>query len=674
MKHIFIFLFLLPFSLLAQNQAYLGREDTDTIPERFRLESNVVRDHIYAKLPQALKVNGKSDRRCFLYAQEQSVVIAQFISSGALYSDWSELENYLNRILRRIMPESLKGDSTIHLYIAQDGYNNAFMTPSGHMIVNIGFIAEASSEAMIAATLLHELAHYYKQHGVYTYLESVKSSYGEWHYYNSKKYQKNSISSETNADSLAMDWMLASGYSLNGMKQFFETDSLANANEIARSKDLWKIEEVTHPLSEVRLKAVQNFLNKHPEHAGSMYLEDEQLFMQFRADARIESLKHLMHSMEYYECVEQAFKYHLFEPGNAGYMYYLMESIRRQCYLNRKIWNENFITNRYYVRDSTSNRGEKKRMAEHLFKTYNPKILTIPDSDTSLIRTQRYWKGDPDFTTYEQAFVYFYNLSQLQQMHEAVLSNALSLSHNKALRDKFLKKYLGYQNIRYREFAESLLVDSLYASLDTTKRLMVLVNFVTTSRVSKEELLISRQPADTADHIQEILTKTVGEFPGWEAVDLKKLAYDHASDARLLNKMYAFSQFSTVSVGGQIELALLDPSIWEQFRKHHISQMEFFACYYIDPGDLNNSITTYQSKITQGNTPLFYPPARKRYMEMQITSLKMTDSGQMKRRRHYSTHFGNIKVSVPEVAKELAAQVREKDKQKIGDYYLILND
>jgi len=673
MRSILIIFFLLPISLFGQVQAYLGREDSDTIPERYKLETNILREHIYSTLPGKLKVDFKMDRRCLLFAQEASIQINSLISGGNLYSDWPELEDYLNLILQRVMPNVLKGDTNIHVYVARDGQRNAYMLPSGHIIMNIGFIADASSEAMIAATFLHELAHYYKQHSVYTYLQAVKSSYDGRHFYNSRKFQKNSVKSETQADSLAMSWMLSTGYSLNGLKWFFETASLENRNLIARYKDVWVLEERTHPLPDDRLKAVQNFLDSHPEHTGTENLENESLFSQFRTSARIESLKYLIRSLNYYDCIESAFKYHLFEPGNAGYMYYLLESIRRQCYLNRKIWNENFITNRYYVRDSSSIKSIKKRMDLHLFKSYSPKLLSIPDSDTLLIKTRRYWNGDPDFVTYEQAFVYFYNLSQLQQMHEAVLSNALSLSHNVELRNKFLKKYLEYENIRHREYAQKLLADSIYSTLDTN-RLIVLIDFETIIKLSKEELLLSRQPTDSIDHIEDILNRTVKEFPGWNGIQLKNLVLDHAKDAQLLFNIYQFSKQITVSTNEQFEMAVLDPEIWEQFRKHNVSQVEFFNCQYADPGGLRRNAESYRGMIEEGITPLFYPPARQRFMKLEITSLGMTNKGRTKMYLYDTTTFGNIMTSVPEVAKEMAEMLRIKDKKKTGEYYLILDE
>lgn len=672
MKTILIIIFLFPVSVFGQVQAYLGREDSDTIPERYRLETNVLREHIYATLPKKLKEDFKTDRRCLLFAQEASIQINDLISGGLLYSDWPELEVYLNRILQNIIPSPLKGDTNIHVYIARDGERNAYMMPSGHIVMNIGFIAEASSESMIAATLLHELAHYYKQHSVYTYLQLVKSSYSDMHYYNSKKFMKNSVNSERQADSLALHWMLSTGYSLNGFKKFFETAILESDNLIARSKDVWELEERTHPLADDRLQAVEVFLSSHPEHMGVENLVDEVLFAQFRANARIESLKYLIRSMNYYDCIESAFKYHLFEPGNAGYMYYLLESIRRQCYLNRKIWDENFITNRYYVRDSSSNKGIKKNMNQHLFKSFSPQLLAIPESDTLLIKTRRYWNGDPDFVTYEQAFVYFYKLSQLQQMHEAVLSNALSLSHNIELRNKFLTKYLEYENVRHREFAQKLLADSIYSSLDTS-RLVVLVNFSTIIKLSKEELQISRQPTDSIDYVEDILTKAVNEFPKRKGIQLKNMALNNSRDARLLRHIYQFSQRITVSVGGQFELAILDPEVWEQFKKHNISQVEFFNCAYFDPGGLKRNTNSYREMIEGGIAPLFFPPERQRTMALEITSLTMTNKGRTKRYLYDTTTFGNVMTSVPEVAKEMAEMLRSKDSKKTGDYYIILD-
>ena len=47
------------------------------------------------------------------------------------------------------------------------------------------------------------------------------------------------------------------------------------------------------------------------------------------------------------------------DPENVYYVYYLMESIRRMCYLNSYRWNDKFILNRHYKFDEES--GERKK-------------------------------------------------------------------------------------------------------------------------------------------------------------------------------------------------------------------------------------------------------------------------------------------------------------------------
>lgn len=667
MKSLLIILALLPSLLFGQVQSYLGRADSDTVPEQYRFDSNILREQVYNKLPKILKDDFKTNRRSLIFAQDASLLASDLLSGGQLYIDWPELENYLNRILKRIMPEELKGDSGIHVYVAKNGDRNAFMLPSGHILMNIGFIAEAPSEAMIAMTLLHELAHYYKNHSIDIFLETTQSSHSSYYYLNSKRHLKNSVEKEIQADLIAMNWLVKTGYSLNGCKWFFETEILENENLISRYRDLWKIEEHTHPLPENRLTKLKEFIANHENYEGFDNLENDSLLSQFRISARIESLKYLLRSMNYFDCIEKGFKFHLFEPGNAGYLYYIIESIRRLCYLNRNIWNENFITNRYYVRDSTSIKPLKKPMEQHLFATFSTKLLSIPDSDTLNIKTRRYWHGTPDFITYEQAFVYFYNLSQLQQMHEAVLSNALSFSNNKMVRDKLLKKYLSYDQIRHREFAQNLLADSIYSSLDTN-RLIVFYDFSAIIKLNKEELEITRQPTDTIDIIEEIVTKTANEFPGCQATQLKSLMSTRSTEAQLLNYLFRFSRRSLIS-NEEIELAQLDPEIWEQYRKYNVSRIDFINCRYSDPGGLWRNVDRYRNMIEAGLTPLFYPPARQRFMKIELSSLIMTKNGSTRRYNYDTTTFGNIMVSTPEISKEVAEMLKDLEKPKQKYYY-----
>ena len=169
-----IFLLLFSFAYLfsySQESLKINRTYSDTIPNRLRINSSIIRDHVYSQIPSYSK-KGKYETMTYTFADKVGSQVSNLLTQGKVYTDWAELELYVNRILLQIMPEELKKDTSIHAYIYKDGAVNAFMTPSGQFIVNIGLISRCNDEATLAAVLAHELAHYYKQHSLKSYIQS----------------------------------------------------------------------------------------------------------------------------------------------------------------------------------------------------------------------------------------------------------------------------------------------------------------------------------------------------------------------------------------------------------------------------------------------------------------------------------------------------------------------
>ncbi|MBL0053940.1 MAG: hypothetical protein IPP29_21820 [Bacteroidetes bacterium] len=85
------------------------------------------REQIYNGIPDSLRLP-QFDLETYLFCNDNAASIENLVSKGAIYN-WPELENYLNEILKRVLPKELKSDSNIHVYVLDDGYPNAFMTP-----------------------------------------------------------------------------------------------------------------------------------------------------------------------------------------------------------------------------------------------------------------------------------------------------------------------------------------------------------------------------------------------------------------------------------------------------------------------------------------------------------------------------------------------------------------
>jgi predicted Zn-dependent protease len=86
-------------------------------------------------------------------------------SSGFLYHE-PELENYLNRIAKKLQAYSIAPDFEIQIKVLQDPNLNALAYPNGVIYIHSGILARMDNEAQLAAVLSHEMTHCTHRHSL----------------------------------------------------------------------------------------------------------------------------------------------------------------------------------------------------------------------------------------------------------------------------------------------------------------------------------------------------------------------------------------------------------------------------------------------------------------------------------------------------------------------------
>lgn len=86
-------------------------------------------------------------------------------NSGFLYPD-PELENYLNRIAKKLQAYSIAPDFQIKIKVLKDPHLNAMAYPNGVIYVHTGILARMDNEAQLAALLSHEITHCTHRHSL----------------------------------------------------------------------------------------------------------------------------------------------------------------------------------------------------------------------------------------------------------------------------------------------------------------------------------------------------------------------------------------------------------------------------------------------------------------------------------------------------------------------------
>jgi len=625
---LFLIIFL-PFFGFGQNPD-LGRTYDNTFPERFNIDLNEMREHIYSGIPAELRQE-QHPRASYRFADQSTISTHGYFESGDVYNDWESLEAYVNDILQKVTPKEYADEKYIHAYIVKDGSYNAFMIPSGMMFVHIGLFDLLESEAALASILAHELAHYHLKHSVTRYVKEEQGKFKPGFLMKNQYAHKNfSIGNELDADSLSMIWMTDAGYNLKGMIQSFESTERVEKSLITRQKNAWEIEETTHPRSEKRLKKIDTFIEENEVAGGKYFIVSKEKFKQFKEEAKPEILKYLLQNFEYSTCIEKAFKYHIFNPDNSDYVYYLMEAIRRKCYFDTSMWRKNFITERYYKTLETK-RGVpyKERLDRHVFEEIPADILCLNEREAKNIGAKFYWEGEPKFKTYEQAFEFFNRVGGLHENPECVLSNALSVSFDKEMMNKLLEKYLTYDKINYREYAEALLNDEIKSVLPDEK-LTALSNFIMRIRSGTEEISLMDNSKENEAYLLSLLDASAGHYDKRNLIYLPNWKHEQFDDYTILKELEYLSMTSFFAKGQKTELHLLDPRYWVTMRKLKVNEVEFVNCIYTDVRKVDKTLEGYKTLANTSFEDVLMETKRNRYLNIFISSVREIEGGVMK--------------------------------------------
>lgn len=659
MRQITFFLICLPFIGVAQVD-YFGRTYSNQLPEAFQLNITELRNNIYNDIPEKYK-NEKYGLRTFKFADMSANQVADIVSGGSIYSDWMPFEDYLNEIFRKVIPEELSDDPSIHAYLRKASSYNASMTPTGMSFVNIGLFDEAMDEATVAGILAHELAHYYLQHSLVGFVKAIDGDFDDSIFRRNKgAASRFSIKNELQADSLAMVWLQQSGYAIDGLIESFKIMERIEKNQLMRSKNRWEITETTHPRSKERLSRLNAFKKQHAGNKGAKFLVSEAKFKQFSTAAKPEILKHLLNGFSYNLLIEKAFKYHIFDANNPVFVYYIMEGIRRMCYLNPEYWDEKFISHRYYDEIIEEDSRRKEKTKTPILAAFPRDILSINPKVIRTLQTRFYWDEAPRFTTNEEAFVFFYRVSELMEAKECILVNALSITNNKDIRNKFLKKYLAYEDIQFRDFAQSLLDEKIKSTLPD-KKLTVFSDIFCIVRLGKEEIKIRDEANNDNSQLQPLFEKVMAAYPERNQIFLPDLKKTQLNDYQQLQRMQLFTFVNTLAKGIKTELHILNPRYWETMNRLGVNEIEFINCMYYDVRKKNSTIEGYKEVLNIDYNTLLTDVKRSRYVDILVSSVREKENSIMK--VHY--YGGENKLAFKEAGLEqVVTLLQQKIKEK----------
>lgn len=579
MNRLFLFLVLIPFLVEAQQK------------EPFK-ESAYATNYIYERAPNYTK-SAKYNRLTYQFSIITGKQISDELNSDLLLN-WPEMEAYLNEVLQKTLPNVLKNDSAIHVYIRKEGSFRADMTPSGQLYINLGVFSELTDEATLAAMMLHELAHYHEQHYLKRFL--INQTVGiDWGLFGSDKKPSShfSQSQELAADSLASVWLKQTPYFHSGLLNYYRILERLEQKKLARMENKWELKNPHFPPSQERIA----YYEKDQEYAKpnldnkQLFAVSKESFNELKNKAKPLILKSLLIKPVdggYDECIERAFAFHLLDPLNSTYIFYLMEAIRRQCYVSNNHWNQNFITYHYLDTTTIGNVRKKIPVKNHLLEKFDTRFIALNPVELNNIKARFYWE-DPPFVTYEQAFEYFFKIAnKLGDCNECLLTYALSLTYDKNLRDLYLKKYLEKNDIKYRDYVTSLLQQDFETTV-ANKKLMVVdrVNFFI--REGNEPILVEQNNYNKAA-FKEIVTELNELYSDRYFMlidDIKQENFkNYVLTKQLLNQLKIRGLYKNKSY----QIHYLEPDFTQLFSQFNVNEIVFMNINFFEFRKSENTI------------------------------------------------------------------------------------
>lgn len=409
-----ILLTCLPFKLFGQSKEVFRYEYPDQFPEQYKVDFISDYNTLLAQHPE------KKSKVMRKLAESNSFAKKFYMERGLVYLNWHEAENYLNDVLKKILPENLKSRSNIHVYLTRSNELNAYALSEGSLYIHVGLLAEVEDEATLAYILGHELAHHLN-------LDSELYSKMEIKRYNifrktiplteeifMMRNLKYSRKQEMAADDIGFTLAARAGYDLSTALKFMKYLG-------SEKNDLTS----THPSSTERMNALQNFLLNAKE-KGKPFLVDEQAFNRIKRLCKYEIVNNLHNDFSFKEAIEKSIYYYLTEK-DTGFAFLAAKSIQKYLYMHP---------------------GQHERKIFSIFEPDSLKAYALfTNAARSIINDTAKWEQLKDHDlfsqkslTYDSFFRYFLSLSRAHDISgTAFLATIYSCQSDSAKSDSLFR-------------------------------------------------------------------------------------------------------------------------------------------------------------------------------------------------------------------------------------------
>jgi Zn-dependent protease with chaperone function len=564
--------------LLAQDTTWFRTRRSTEIPASYRIQGRAT----YEKFIRNLASCPYKERDKQRYAEEAAYYKRDLLNFGNVYYNWPELEQYLNAVLHRILPDSLKANPSIHVYPTTNPSPNAYATHDGSLFFQIGLLPALHNEAELAYTLGHELAHYLHQDALHYYFlragseKKMNRVLGFTQRSILNKSLEFGRSRELAADSLGFYLASQAGYHpaadirlVELLFRFEKREYTGDLSQFQASNSKLS----THPQAEERKKLVEGLVRQSSA-GGCLFAVNESLFHTLQQQATYEKLNQLAETQQLFQLQEEAFKHYLLHPDQSRIIELNLETLRKILYTYPSYKDRGFLTTRFQSKVFAKNEGVLR----------NLNYLFVDDSASvkQTLRTEVYNNGQPLFDTYLQAFEFFAKKAMEQHLKESLLTMALFHHQNKPYRDRYLTEYLQAEGIRHRAFAEAWKKGRLFNT--SHHRDLVLIDEPT---FLEEHFYGYRNLLMYGEERKPALLKAFRQTAAVQQMQ-KQVSYLYEEYQEHLSKtakLYGMMNVLSVIDDSNIQylvLPLYEPAYWEWMNEHQVRSIEIVSVTSLD--------------------------------------------------------------------------------------------
>lgn len=299
------------------------------------------------------------------YAHHITEMLSDLNRSFVIYNDLKEETDYLNKVLKEAVPDSLLTPN-VRVRIIRDPSVNAFSIEDGSLNFHVGFLSIVNSETELAAVMSHEYGHYEQKHmrrrykkfsnvmlfntvmsfiPLYGLIGQTATTAELFHTF--RKHEKR-------CDKYAVDFFRLNRYNTREMvrpfKRFYSMDKLERIHkDHQKSYDMFR----THPASKKRIKKIEAQGKGIEASNRKNFLVDSIAFFKLKKRATDEVIYQLFAANNFDQCIEQCYLKHLINPEDDFYTYFLLESLRMLLLINPSRADETFITSNYKIKGAS---------------------------------------------------------------------------------------------------------------------------------------------------------------------------------------------------------------------------------------------------------------------------------------------------------------------------------